>query len=108
MSDNVEELLAKYDQRLVELQVDVREVDGRPATFLAALQHLRWMIRQVRLRARRDGWSERKVNRWLGFIQGTLFVAGLTDIPSLRDDSRDLYSEVGTPWVADTVAQPPA
>lgn len=45
-------------------------------------RHLTWMCNQVS-----DGkMSETKMNRWLGFIQGCLFMAGILTIEQLKKD----------------------
>lgn len=52
----------------------------------AALRHALWMCDQVRgfvKEAKLD-----KANRWIGFIQGTLWMAGRATIDEMREDNR--------------------
>jgi len=86
MNERVRALLRQYDRVLSHYTPDQVEdtTDGRNS-----LGHLRWMIAEMEEEA--DGWSDRKVNRWLGFIQGTLWQAGVVGIRKLRDQSRHLY-----------------
>lgn len=53
------------------------------------LEHTSWMVQQ--LLDNSEDWSDRKVNRWLGFIQGVLWCAKFRGILDLRDESRNLY-----------------
>lgn len=93
MNPNVLALLHKYDLELLDLGVGYNrsEDSARPGQVLS---HLRWMIGTLRTEG--SSWSVRKVNRWLGFIQGALWVAGVKGIKSLRDDSRHLYDDDGS------------
>lgn len=88
MNPKVAALLRKYDEQLSAAGVAVQRTEDM-AESGSSLAHLRWMIATML----DDGepWSTRKVNRWLGFIQGALWRAGATGILALRDDSRDLY-----------------
>jgi hypothetical protein len=88
MNETVAALLKKYDRELAVYtpqRVEEGTDDGN------SLGHLRYMIE--RLLNEGSGWSDRKVNRWLGFIQGSLWRAGVRGISQLKDESRHLYPE---------------
>lgn len=92
MNDRVLALLTAYDQLLEARGIDWTPVVDRPDYDEGArpqLAHCRWMIRRLTDEGR--SWSTRKVNRWLGFVQGVLWANGIHGILELRDQSRDLY-----------------
>ena len=93
MNPNVRALLERYDQVLEANQVVAVEVidSVNIGGTEAYLGHLRYMIQRLLCDAESEGWSDRQVNRWLGFIQGVLWSEGIVGILSLRDDSRHLY-----------------
>lgn len=90
MNERIARLLRQYDEELGRFTTKRIEdaADGENS-----LGHLRWMITVLLTEAERDGWSDRKVNRWLGFIQGTMWMAGVRGIQRLRNESRHLYDE---------------
>jgi len=102
MNERITALLRFYDAGIAANGVEVHQWEN-PITKRERLEHLRWMIAQMLLTPEEAAtpqnavpgseWSDRKVNRWLGFIQGTLQAEGMVSIPMLRDQSRDLYQE---------------
>jgi hypothetical protein len=58
-------------------------INGILPTYGAALSHARWMCQQVALMD-----DVGKSMRWLGFIQGILWVTGRRTIDEMRDDNR--------------------
>lgn len=76
-SEDTNEILRGYYMHLGELGIETRE-RGTP------LQHAKWMC----LCAESIESEERK-NRWLGFIQGTLFMSGVFGIDECRAHVRD-------------------
>jgi len=94
MNERVSALLTEYDQLLERRGIDWTPTVDRPNFDDGSrpmLAHCRWMIRMMRAEA--GNWSERKTNRWLGFIQGVLWSNGIFGILALRDQSRDLYTD---------------
>ncbi len=93
MNPKILALLSTYDEVLRGLTrfVAVVQTVDRVEYLPDALVHARWMIAQMGERVVFEGWSDRKTNRWLGFIQGVLFAQGHRGILAMRDDSRDLY-----------------
>ena len=93
LTPQIQDLLRKYDRTLKEQrnssadrQMDMVDEDTN------GLGHAHWMI--TRLFTQGHFWSQRKIGRWLGFIQGTMWTNGLLGIKSLRDDCRDLYPDM--------------
>jgi hypothetical protein len=64
-------------------------------------RHLAWMCNEVHSLV--DGGRLEKANRWLGFVQGCLWLMGIKTLDELRDDVRptaeehvDATEELGT------------
>ncbi len=51
-----------------------------------SLNHARWMCDEVRAFVRQGRWS--KAYRWIGMIQGLLFMGGIVSISELKDHNR--------------------
>jgi hypothetical protein len=99
MNEKLEVLFKKYDHEMFNLGVDpIQSKDFCGQVGATGLQddsirmsHARWMIHQIQDRAMEEEWSDRKINRWLGFIQGVMWSTKTRGILQLRDESRDLY-----------------
>jgi len=98
VNKKVAALLKLYDKELCRRVNVVSHSDVERPTPEQQLEHARWMIKAMieptdeqRLSGKFD--SERSINRWLGFIQGTLNANGIYSIKELRDQSRHLYDE---------------
>lgn len=97
MNEKVTALLEKYQEELAVMLIPADRVEdqvGFPGVKglkddADQLGHLQWMIFTM-LDEGKD-WDEKKVNRWLGFIQGVLWTTKLRGILQLRDESRNLY-----------------
>ena len=97
MNEKVLKLLQKYNNELFKLGILPKRSEdycGQPGLKSlhdehAQLYHLKWMIDKMLDEA--EDWSDRKVCRWLGFIQGILWCTKFRGILELRDESRDLY-----------------
>jgi len=76
-SDDTDKLLREYYKYLGDLDVETRE-RGTP------LQHVKWML----LFAESIDDNIRK-NRWLGFVQGVLFMSGVFSIDECRCHVRE-------------------
>ena len=94
--DQLTELLELY---AVELQdrfhAVPRQFEDRPglagyARLVAQLDHVLWMIAQMHkgMQPGVNAWDGKKLNRWLGFIQGVLWMAGAYTIDELRQQTR--------------------
>lgn len=93
VNEKVLALLDKYDAFLATFGVEPHQCVDRPASQEAMIRHLRYMVRTLSTRAEPEGWSERKVNRWLGFMQGVMWTLGYKGLSNLRDDCRHLYED---------------
>lgn len=82
-NDQILNICEKYDNILIELGVDqaLRETD-----VPGSLKHIRWMLTEIPKQISL-GKSE-KANRWLGFIQGVLWIKDIASIRELKDDNR--------------------
>lgn len=60
------------------------------ARLVAQLDHALWMIAQMHkgMQPGVNAWDAQKLNRWLGFIQGVLWMAGAYTIDELRQQTR--------------------
>jgi hypothetical protein len=97
MNDKLKELLEKYNAELFKMGVHSKQHEDYCGQVgckgledeKAQLEHTVWMVQQ--LLDDSEDWSDRKVNRWLGFIQGILWCTKFRGILELRDESRNLY-----------------
>ncbi len=100
---NLVELLEKYSSDLQErYPMRVRRADtedrGKPSTD-QAMDHILWMLGEMK-KMEADlpdpspmGFPMKveKLMRWLGFIQGALWVLGFYSIDEMREHNRKLY-----------------
>jgi hypothetical protein len=93
VNPRVRELLERYESELHALGIAPERVPDGVQGPSCALGHARWMVAKLLRDAEAEGWSERKVCRWLGFVQATMWAYGTTGIRRLRDDSRHLYPD---------------
>ena len=70
-----------FDKRLAKCETTRLLIDPRPR-----LGHLRYMIQRLQSDEAK-GWSLRKTNRWLGFIQGVLWSTYLRGLKDLRKEN---------------------
>lgn len=97
MNNNIKELLEKYRLELYKIGINSKKCEDYCGQIgcrgledeKTQLEHAAWMIQEM-LDAW-DGKSERKTNRWLGFIQGILWSTKMRGILELKDESRHLY-----------------
>lgn len=106
--EKVQTIINKYHDLLSDLEndktvkylphkADTAKNLGRPITNTLphnALCHVLWMLDQMSniMSKVEDAWDDPsvqgKIYRWLGFIQGVLWCAGLRSIDEMRDDNR--------------------
>lgn len=99
MNEKIRSLLEKYRDELTKMRVAASRVEdqvGFPGVKgledeSKQLSHIQWMIYTMLEDAEPQAWSDRKLNRWLGFIQGVLWCTKLRGILEMRDESRNLY-----------------
>lgn len=80
--DQVVLVVSQYEEGLPEAQ----RFDGEFPTREQALQHARWMIVEVKNYA--AAGEIEKAMRWLGFLQGVLWLGGVRTIQAMREDNR--------------------
>lgn len=85
--DQINEIMAKYDNRLAEIDVEVKCCDGNCARAAVRLAHIRWMCQQVIMMIKQQEPDTDKINRWVGFIQGVLYTDGIYSINDMRSDN---------------------
>ena len=98
MNENVLKLLESYNAELFKVGINPKNSDDFCGQVgckgledeKIQLEHTAWMVQELLDNA--SDWSERKVNRWLGFIQGVLWCTKFRGILELRTESRNLYN----------------
>jgi hypothetical protein len=87
--DRVRQVIEVYQQQLVSQGLTPlrHEANGVLPTQTVALRHVLWMLGEIRAMLDSEG-SEGKVDRWLGFVQGVLWLTGRKTIDQMRDDNR--------------------
>ncbi len=85
--ERIIEVVTRYETDLLDRSgvvpiqdVNAKNVDGR-------LEHVAWMCGEVK-RFAQDPMTLDKAERWLGFIQGVLWGAGVYSIDEMRTDNR--------------------
>lgn len=95
-NDQILNVVKKYEAELSkDGRVAERFVGGFPSegafpTREAALRHLLWMISEIKQQVSVLETAEEaeKIMRWLGFVQGVLWMSGTKSINEMRDDNR--------------------
>src|SRR4051812_13495948 len=76
-----------YNANLRAARIDEKE-DGHP------LEHARWMCRRIVEMVRERDYD--KASRWLGFVQGVLWVQGVYSITTMRVHNRTPDEQKGS------------
>lgn len=88
----ISKALAEYEARLLELEAHPVRVEPtlRKPTEAQALNHALWMCVEVRTKLFQEPGviNQGKINRWLGFIQATLWMQDLYTIDDLKTHNR--------------------
>jgi hypothetical protein len=79
-------IIDKCVARLEGVQACRNQSGGIIPSSDVALSHAAWMCEQARTFAETGKLD--KANRWIGFIQGTLWMAGRATIDEMREDNR--------------------
>jgi len=89
-SEQTKALFQKYQERLAwefpPKRGDTAVLGGSLPTHTSELQHAAWMC--VEGQKLVDEGKLEKANRWLGFVQGVLWMGNQLTIDQMRDDSR--------------------
>jgi hypothetical protein len=84
--EQVVAVIEQYEAELGKLVVSARLPSASSGPQDAeALGHVLWMCEQTKIFAATD---MEKACRWLGFIQGTLWMTGLRTIDEMREENR--------------------
>lgn len=77
-----------YEAQFKDLSISPieRATNGVPMTLRRGLEHAYWMLSSIR-QFIQEGKLD-KVQRWLGFVQGTLWMTGVYSIDELRAHNR--------------------
>lgn len=94
----IRDLLQQYRQSILDCEPGecngrVRMVPDRTTSH----RHAAWMIDQM-LDPGWDWTNRDKTNRWLGFIQGVLWMEGGYSINQLRDQTRPIAEKSANSW----------
>lgn len=81
-ADQMLRLTALYRNRLRKAEA-IRCPADRLPDYEEAARHCNWMLGEMELNAR--DWDGDKLNRWLGFVQGALWMLGVYTIDELRE-----------------------
>lgn len=83
--DQVLAAVRKYDGWLKDFVAERIDLTIRAPTKEQAMGHLRWMFAELS-----DGLAgvPGKSDRWIGFVQGALWLAGYGSIEEFKDDNR--------------------
>lgn len=76
------ELIARYENMLLDNEAFYFDQFDNT-------DHLIWMLNEL---STNDNQSLTKKHRWLGYIQHSLIVAGLTDVMTERNYTRDIFN----------------
>ena len=80
-NEQIKEIAQRYDNKLFPLAGVINEAKGG-----SKFQHIRWMCQQIPIMV--DAGQIEKANRWLGFIQGTLWTTNMYSIEEMRNHNR--------------------
>lgn len=79
-------IVAACRARIGDVEPVRSTVDGIIPTYETCFRHLSWMCCEIEKFANEDKFD--KANRWIGFIQGVMWITGRATIDQMRDDNR--------------------
>lgn len=85
--ERIIEVVTRYETDLLDRSGTVPVQNVNALTLDERLRHASWMCGEVR-RFAQDDTTLDKAERWLGFIQGVLWGAGVYSIDEMRVDNR--------------------
>lgn len=83
--DQVLAAAKKYDGWLKDFAVQAVDTAIKGPTREQAMEHLRWMFAEM---GEHVAGVPGKADRWVGFVQGVLWLAGFASIDEFKDDNR--------------------
>jgi hypothetical protein len=90
MNERVQNLLQLYENTLAQHGFMRRREEGNASTSERQLCHARWMLDKAMQDAGREKWSEAKLDRWIGLVQGILWSNNVFSAPALEDHIKQL------------------
>jgi len=89
-NNKVIEVVTLYEKRLTNFGLEPLRwsESGDMTVEWGALKHALWMCGEIKNILIRDGQTE-KVMRWLGFVQGVLWVFRFRTIEQMKIDNKD-------------------
>jgi len=91
MNQQIQDLLQLYENTIASQGYARREAaDGVARSQDDRMGHARWMIDRISQHATRDKWSESKVQREIGIIQGILWSENQFSLRAIEDQTHQL------------------
>ena len=88
--EHIRSVAQHYSEKFIDLGVPLVKHTPTPGVCPDTRQtqsHAHWMCLEIPGLLETDNGFE-KANRWLGFVQGVLWVSGVYSIDDMRDDNR--------------------
>ena len=79
------DLIAQYKKLLDDKSPQRHPSSAKSPEREDQLQHARWMLNEMETGYRAGLFSEGKINRWLGFVQGIFWACGVYSIDTMRE-----------------------
>jgi hypothetical protein len=80
-------VVAACRRRIGSVESVRQPANGMIPTYDVCFRHATWMCDQIEIFVSENRLD--KANRWIGFIQGILWVTGRATIDQMREDNRD-------------------
>lgn len=89
MKEKSYQIVAKKYKKILFSYYNNARIEKSENSEQITINHLLWMLNEIE----NDNLSsETKSHRWLGFIQGILFLKGMISIQEERDSTRDIFN----------------
>lgn len=89
ISCNAQQVARAYSKHLLERLANMAEIDSVDDDD-CKLPHLQWMCQQI---VDAQDWSDTKMHRWIGYVQGVLIARKYSTVQTERDDYRRVKQE---------------
>jgi hypothetical protein len=90
-NNQILEAVSIYENFLNSLPIEhepIRYTSDSEPLDCEQLDHILWMIQEIRKMLQSPNPNLGKINRWLGFIQGTFWSLGKFTIKEMRDHNK--------------------
>jgi hypothetical protein len=85
-TSKIDQTLTLYGERLTKLNIEPRQHESGGSSRISHLEHVAWMCTQVPTFLALG--KVEKAHRWLGFVQGILFLYEVFSLADLKDHNR--------------------